>query len=50
MSIAVTEDRKTVAAVGLMGSRAEIAERKGELAAALRGQRLAWEGRALSPE
>lgn len=48
VSIAVSEDGKTVAAVGLMGSHADIEKRKEELAEALRGQRLAWEGRALA--
>jgi len=50
VSIAVTEDGKTVAAVGLMGSHAEVAARKRELAEVLLRQRAEWEGRALSLE
>jgi hypothetical protein len=48
VSVAVTEDGATVAAVGLMGGHAEIAERKDELAAALTRQRQDWEARALT--
>lgn len=45
VSVAVVEDGKTVAAVGIMGSYAEVAERKQELIEILTRRRGEWEHR-----
>ncbi|KHF42928.1 IclR family transcriptional regulator [Saccharomonospora viridis] len=50
VSVAVVEDGKTVAAVGIMGSHAEVAERKDELVDVLTRRRRMWETRASATE
>jgi DNA-binding IclR family transcriptional regulator len=50
VSVAVTEDGKTVAAVGIMGSHTEVAERKDELIEVLTRRRGEWKDRAPSLE
>jgi len=45
VSVAVVEDGKTVAAVGIMGSHEEVAKRRGELIEALTRTRTEWEVR-----
>ncbi|NYI91401.1 DNA-binding IclR family transcriptional regulator [Amycolatopsis endophytica] len=46
VSVAVVEDGKTVAAVGIMGSHDEVAERRSELVEVLQRRRSEWERRA----